>query len=161
MVSGSGQGVWEAYRAEFPTCERVTYLNTCSLGALSRRSRAAVNTFLDLWEEHGASAWYATWLQEVAARWAADPRDAAGGGHQQGAVGVQVEAPAGCVGLEPVVPAAQAAEVVAFGGALGVRDDVVQVDPGHRLPAVGLPAGPVPLLDEPPQRGRRHVLVDS
>ncbi|HSH77746.1 MAG TPA: aminotransferase class V-fold PLP-dependent enzyme [Herpetosiphonaceae bacterium] len=57
---------WESYRAEFPTCERTTYLNTCSLGALSRRSRMAVGSFLDLWEEHGASAWYATWLGEVA-----------------------------------------------------------------------------------------------
>lgn len=58
---------WETYRAEFPTCGRVTYLNSCSLGALSRRSRAAVGAFLDLWEEHGASAWYVTWLGECAA----------------------------------------------------------------------------------------------
>jgi selenocysteine lyase/cysteine desulfurase len=58
---------WDAYRAEFPTFERTTYLNTCSLGALSRRSRAAVASFLDLWEQHGASAWYATWLRECAA----------------------------------------------------------------------------------------------
>ncbi len=67
MPHRSPQGGWEVYRAEFPACERTTYLNTCSLGALSRRSRAAVQTFLDLWEEHGASAWYATWLGEVAA----------------------------------------------------------------------------------------------
>ena len=31
------------YRAEFPIFERCTYLNSCSLGALSRRSRARVN----------------------------------------------------------------------------------------------------------------------
>src|SRR3954449_11125645 len=67
MPDTSRSIAWETYRAEFPTCERTTYLNTCSLGALSRRSRAAVQTFLDLWEEHGASAWYATWLGEVAA----------------------------------------------------------------------------------------------
>ncbi|HZG68877.1 MAG TPA: aminotransferase class V-fold PLP-dependent enzyme [Herpetosiphonaceae bacterium] len=67
MPHRSLTGGWEDYRAEFPTCERTTYLNTCSLGALSRRSRAAVQFFLDLWEEHGASAWYATWLDEVAA----------------------------------------------------------------------------------------------
>ena len=67
MPHRSPAGGWEAYRAEFPTCERTTYLNTCSLGALSRRSRTAVQTFLDQWEEHGASAWYATWLGEVAA----------------------------------------------------------------------------------------------
>jgi selenocysteine lyase/cysteine desulfurase len=42
-------------------------LNTCSLGALSTRSRAAAVQFLDLWEEHGASAWYKLWLGEVAA----------------------------------------------------------------------------------------------
>ena len=58
---------WESYRAEFPTCERITYLNTCSLGALSRRSRMAVNSFLDLWEQNGASAWYGAWLGEIAA----------------------------------------------------------------------------------------------
>lgn len=67
MSHRSQTGVWQAYRAEFPTCERTTYLNSCSLGALSRRSRAAVLTFLDLWEEHGASAWYATWLGECRA----------------------------------------------------------------------------------------------
>ena len=58
---------WAAYRAEFPTVERTTFLNTCSLGALSRRSRTAVHQFLDLWEEYGASAWYRTWLGECAA----------------------------------------------------------------------------------------------
>lgn len=58
---------WAAYRAEFPTVERTTFLNTCSLGALSRRSRAAVGQFLDLWEAYGASAWYRTWLGECAA----------------------------------------------------------------------------------------------
>ena len=50
------------YRAEFPTLARKNHLNTCSLGALSTRSRAAVTEFLDLWEEHGASAWYRIWL---------------------------------------------------------------------------------------------------
>ena len=58
---------WADYRAEFPTLARTTFLNTCSLGALSRRSRAAVGAFLDLWEEHGAAAWYRTWLGEAAA----------------------------------------------------------------------------------------------
>lgn len=58
---------WSAYRAEFPIFEHTTYLNTCSLGPLSRRSRAAVNEFLDLWQAYGASAWYKTWLGEVAA----------------------------------------------------------------------------------------------
>lgn len=65
---------WAAYRDEFPTLARCTFLNTCSLGALSRRSRAAVTTFLDLWEAHGASAWYRTWLGEAAALRAAFER---------------------------------------------------------------------------------------
>src|SRR5687768_1005974 len=67
MPHRSQPEMWEAYRAEFPTCERTTYLNSCSLGALSRRSRAAVNRFLDLWEQYGASAWYEIWLGECAA----------------------------------------------------------------------------------------------
>ena len=58
---------WEALRSDFPTLSRTTYLNTCSLGALSRQSREAVVRFLDLWEEHGASAWYRIWLGEVQA----------------------------------------------------------------------------------------------
>ncbi|MHB8606255.1 MAG: aminotransferase class V-fold PLP-dependent enzyme [Thermoplasmatota archaeon] len=52
-------------RDEFPILARKTYLNTCSLGALSRRSRAAVGRFLDLWEDMGASAWYELWLGEL------------------------------------------------------------------------------------------------
>jgi selenocysteine lyase/cysteine desulfurase len=56
---------WQAWRAEFPGLEQSTYLNTVSLGQLSRRSRAAVNRFLDLWTELGASAWYRYWLKEL------------------------------------------------------------------------------------------------
>lgn len=58
---------WATYRAAFPAVERTTFLNTCSLGALSHQSRAAVLTFLDLWDMYGASAWYRTWLGECAA----------------------------------------------------------------------------------------------
>lgn len=58
---------WSALRSEFPTLSRKTYLNTCSLGALSRDARGAVNRFLDLWEEYGASAWYRIWLGETQA----------------------------------------------------------------------------------------------
>jgi selenocysteine lyase/cysteine desulfurase len=56
---------WQAWRDEFPGLQKKTYLNTVSLGQLSRRSRAAVERFLDLWSEYGASAWYRTWLGEV------------------------------------------------------------------------------------------------
>ncbi len=55
-----------AYRDEFPILQRKTYLNSCSLGALSRRSRQGVERFLDLWNEWGAHAWYEIWLGEIA-----------------------------------------------------------------------------------------------
>jgi kynureninase len=61
------------YRAEFPIFRRTIYLNSCSLGALSSRSRARVNEYLDLWETRGASAWYETWwgaLAELRTRYA-------------------------------------------------------------------------------------------
>ena len=61
------------YRAEFPIFRRSVYLNSCSLGALSTRSRAKVNEFLDLWETRGAAAWYDIWwaaLAELRARYA-------------------------------------------------------------------------------------------
>jgi selenocysteine lyase/cysteine desulfurase len=58
---------WAAWRQEFPGLERITYLNTVSLGQLSRRSRAAVSRFLDLWTENGSAAWYSYWLKEVQA----------------------------------------------------------------------------------------------
>lgn len=58
---------WNSFRSEFPIFEHSTYLNTCSLGALSRRSREAVAQFLDLWQAYGASAWYQTWIGEIAA----------------------------------------------------------------------------------------------
>src|SRR6266404_5451111 len=61
------------YRAEFPIFRRSIYLNSCSLGALSTRSRARVNEYLDLWETRGASAWYEIWwgaLAELRTRYA-------------------------------------------------------------------------------------------
>ena len=53
------------YRSEFPLLERSTYLNTCSLGALSGRSRARLDRFLGQWDELGARAWYRYWLDEL------------------------------------------------------------------------------------------------
>ena len=55
------------YRSEFPTLERVTYLNSCSLGALSRQTRAAIERYMDQWTDLGASAWYEIWVDEIAA----------------------------------------------------------------------------------------------
>lgn len=82
----------DRYRAEFPIFGHSTYLNSCSLGALSRRSRARVNTYLDQWEARGASAWYDTWWQALA-----DVR---------AAYGRVIGAPAGTIALHPNISSA-------------------------------------------------------
>jgi kynureninase len=53
------------YRSEFPIFEQCAYLNTCSLGALSRRSRQRLDAFLDQWEARGAANWYDVWWQAL------------------------------------------------------------------------------------------------
>lgn len=55
-----------AYRDEFPILHRKTYLNSCSLGALSQRSMQNVAQFMEMWNEWGAHAWYDIWLGEIA-----------------------------------------------------------------------------------------------
>ena len=55
------------YRDEFELLRNATYLNTCSLGALSTRSRVALDGFLGQWNSLGARAWYRHWLDELAA----------------------------------------------------------------------------------------------
>jgi len=55
----------ERYRDEFPIFRHTRYLNSCSLGALSGRTRVALQDFLDQWEQRGAAAWYDTWLPAV------------------------------------------------------------------------------------------------
>ncbi len=57
--------MWTRFRESFPIFEKSIYLNTCSLGALSRGSRDGVQTYLQLWQEMGASAWYELWLGEI------------------------------------------------------------------------------------------------
>lgn len=52
----------ETARAEFPILETRTYLNSCSLGALSHRAEAYLDEFRNLWHTMGASAWYEHWL---------------------------------------------------------------------------------------------------
>lgn len=54
-----------AYRAEFPILQKKTYLNSCSLGALSLRSIRGMETFMEMWNEWGAHAWYEIWLGEI------------------------------------------------------------------------------------------------
>ena len=54
------------YREEFPILQRKTYLNSCSLGALSNRSMQGLTTFQEMWNEWGAHAWYEIWMGEIA-----------------------------------------------------------------------------------------------
>ena len=60
------------WRREFPIFERNTYLNSCSLGALSRATRARVEGCLDQWDARGAANWYDVWwtaLDDLRARY--------------------------------------------------------------------------------------------
>jgi kynureninase len=43
----------EELRQEFPILQRKTYLNSCSLGALSRRAEARLGEFTELWHDGG------------------------------------------------------------------------------------------------------------
>ncbi len=54
------------YRSEFPILQRKTYMNSCSLGALSLRSMRGLETFMETWNEWGAHAWYEIWMGEIA-----------------------------------------------------------------------------------------------
>ena len=90
-------------------------------------------------------------FEPIAAGRSADPGDAGRRGDQEVAVGVEAEEPAGGVGLQAVVAAAQAAEVVAVGRpTLGVRDDVVQIGPAGPAAAAGMAAAPVAGGQQPP-----------
>ena len=55
-----------AYRSEFPILQRKTYLNSCSLGALSNRLMQRLAQFMEMWNEWGAHAWYEIWMGEIA-----------------------------------------------------------------------------------------------
>jgi selenocysteine lyase/cysteine desulfurase len=57
---------WLKWRAEFPILSHKTYLNSCSLGALSRRAEARLAQFHADWHAFGASAWYEIWLGRMA-----------------------------------------------------------------------------------------------
>lgn len=52
----------QIWRASFPILQSHTYLNSCSLGALSNQAEARLGEFLALWHTHGASAWYEHWM---------------------------------------------------------------------------------------------------
>jgi selenocysteine lyase/cysteine desulfurase len=53
------------HRDEFPLVGASVYLNTCSLGARTERSRRRLDAFLGDWDELGARAWYKRWLGEL------------------------------------------------------------------------------------------------
>ncbi|HEX6369586.1 MAG TPA: aminotransferase class V-fold PLP-dependent enzyme [Longimicrobium sp.] len=75
-MSGIPHPELERWRAEFPILQTRTYLNSCSLGALSRRSMGYLGEYQALWNTMGASAWYELWMgrlgqlkQSVATMW--------------------------------------------------------------------------------------------
>ena len=57
---------WTEWRSEFPILAETTYLNSCSLGAFSRRAEQRLRDFRNEWHAHGASAWYETWMGRLA-----------------------------------------------------------------------------------------------
>ena len=80
----SGERPLESWRDEFPILRHTTYLNSCSLGALSRRSLGYVGEFHALWNAMGAAAWYEEWWGRldalrsgVATFWNAEPGEIA------------------------------------------------------------------------------------
>lgn len=80
------------YRDEFPIFRHTTYLNSCSLGALSSRGRAATEEYLGAWERRGASAWYDTWLPALE--------------ELRAGYGRVVNAPAAAISLHPSISSA-------------------------------------------------------
>lgn len=63
----------ERQRARFPIFEHTTYLNSCSLGPLSREAMAALEQYREDWSAYGAPAWWKEWLpklEEAKARFA-------------------------------------------------------------------------------------------
>ena len=61
-MSGIPHPELERWRTEFPILQTRTYLNSCSLGALSRRSMGYLGEYQALWNTMGASAWYELWM---------------------------------------------------------------------------------------------------
>ncbi|MDP2497124.1 MAG: hypothetical protein Q8W44_03940, partial [Candidatus Palauibacterales bacterium] len=55
----------EQFRPRFPIFDRKRYLNSNSLGALSRRSVELRRRFERDWHELGAAAWYDRWLDRL------------------------------------------------------------------------------------------------
>ena len=52
-----------AWRPEFPTLGRCTYLVSHSLGAMPRGVRDSLAAYADSWEVHGVRAWNEAWWE--------------------------------------------------------------------------------------------------
>ncbi len=52
-------------RDRFPILAECTYLNSCSLGALSHDATEELSRFLARWHARGAAAWYDEWLAKL------------------------------------------------------------------------------------------------
>ena len=89
-----------AFREDFPIVVNKTFLNTCSLGALGKRTVANVNEYLAKWAEYGASAWYKIWLGKCA--------------ELRGAYGRVVGAPEERIALGPSISATVASMISAI-----------------------------------------------
>ncbi|MCV0404289.1 MAG: aminotransferase class V-fold PLP-dependent enzyme [Chloroflexi bacterium] len=114
-----------AYRDEFPLLQGTTYLNTCSLGARSRRSSRHLDSFLADWDSLGARAWYRRWLGLL--------------DELRGDFGAIIGVPAGEISLAPNVSAALAVVASAL-------DPIHRGDDAAlgRLREAGIPAGTGP-----------------
>jgi len=82
-------------RARFPIVQRHTYLNSCSLGALSANAEEKLRDFIAQWHDRGASAWYGPWWEAL--------------GDLRSRVETFLQAPAGTVALMPSTSACLAA----------------------------------------------------
>jgi kynureninase len=114
-----------AHRDEFPLLASSVYLNTCSLGARSERSRRRLDAYLDDWDTLGARAWYRRWLAELDAL--------------REEFGAVIGVPGGEVTLAPNVSVALAVIASAL-------DAVHRGNPAtaELLRAAGVAAGPIP-----------------
>lgn len=102
----------QTIRQHFPILSRVTYLNSCSLGALSNQAEKELARYLDRWHERGAAAWYEEWMGQLAA--------------MRTAVAGLIQAKPGEIALLPSTSAALS--VVAESVPTGSRNRVVVAD---------------------------------
>ena len=84
MTAQTSPSQIDTIRAQFPILSRRTYMNSCSLGALSLRSEMYLDEFREQWHDMGASAWYQHWIGRVeelrgrvAAFWGSTPEEVA------------------------------------------------------------------------------------